>query len=121
MKRTRTIWFSLLALFATVAMAAVPAYAQQKKPNILVIWGDDIGHDNISAYNRGMLDYNTPNIDRIAKEGALFTDHYAQQSCTAGRAAFALGQNPFRTGLLTIGMPARRMACARKTPPSPSC
>ena len=70
-----------------------------------MIWGDDIGHDNISAYNRGMLDYNTPNIDRIAKEGALFTDHYAQQSCTAGRASFALGQNPFRTGLLTIGMP----------------
>ena len=105
MKRTRTIRFSLLALFATVAMVAVPAYAQQKKPNILVIWGDDIGHDNISAYNRGMLDYNTPNIDRIAKEGALFTDHYAQQSCTAGRASFALGQNPFRTGLLTIGMP----------------
>ncbi|WGL16194.1 arylsulfatase [Microbulbifer bruguierae] len=79
--------------------------AQDKKPNILVIWGDDIGHDNVSAYHRGMLDYNTPNIDRIAKEGALFTDHYAQQSCTAGRASFALGQNPFRTGLLTIGMP----------------
>ena len=79
--------------------------AAEKKPNILVIWGDDIGHDNISAYNRGMLDYDTPNIDRIANEGALFTDHYAQQSCTAGRASFALGQNPFRTGLLTIGMP----------------
>jgi len=83
---------------------ALPAQAADK-PNILVIWGDDIGHDNISAYNRGMLDYNTPNIDRIANEGALFTDHYAQQSCTAGRASFALGQNPFRTGLLTIGMP----------------
>lgn len=70
-----------------------------------MIWGDDIGHDNLSAYNRGMLDYHTPNIDRIATEGAIFTDHYAQQSCTAGRASFALGQNPFRTGLLTIGMP----------------
>ncbi len=104
-KTTRRISLSLLALFAAVAMVAAPAYAQQKKPNILVIWGDDIGHDNISAYNRGMLDYNTPNIDRIATGGALFTDHYAQQSCTAGRASFALGQNPFRTGLLTIGMP----------------
>jgi arylsulfatase len=63
------------------------AYAQNKKPNILVIWGDDIGHDNVSAYSRGMMGGGTPNIDRIAKEGALFTDHYAQQSCTAGREA----------------------------------
>lgn len=83
------------------------AYSQgdTKPPNILVIFSDDIGHDNLSAYNRGMLDYHTQNIDRLATEGALFTDHYAQRSCTAGRAAFALGQNPFRTGLLTIGMP----------------
>ncbi|MGD8933528.1 MAG: arylsulfatase [Gammaproteobacteria bacterium] len=96
---------NLTALIAVVGcILALPAPAADK-PNILVIWGDDIGHDNISAYNRGMLDYDTPNIDRIAKEGALFTDHYAQQSCTAGRASFALGQNPFRTGLLTIGMP----------------
>ena len=79
--------------------------AADKKPNILVIWGDDIGIDNISAYNLGMMGYKTPNIDRIAKEGALFTDSYAQQSCTAGRASFILGQHPFRTGLLTIGMP----------------
>jgi len=77
----------------------------QDKPNILVIWGDDIGWDNISAYNHGMMGYQTPNIDRIGKEGAMFTDWYAQQSCTAGRAAFILGQHPFRTGLLTIGMP----------------
>ena len=77
----------------------------QKKPNILVIWGDDIGVHNISAYNRGIMGYRTPNIDRIAKEGALFTDAYGEQSCTAGRAAFILGQHPFRTGLLTIGMP----------------
>jgi arylsulfatase len=86
-------------------LATLPAGAQQKKPNILVIWGDDIGWDNISAYNHGMMGYQTPNIDRIAKEGALFTDAYAQQSCTAGRASFILGQHPFRTGLLTIGMP----------------
>lgn len=75
------------------------------KPNILVIWGDDIGAHNISAYNHGIMGYRTPNIDRIAKEGALFTDAYGQQSCTAGRSAFILGQHPFRTGLLTIGMP----------------
>lgn len=75
------------------------------KPNIVVMWGDDIGVHNISAYNHGIMGYRTPNIDRIAKEGALFTDSYAQQSCTAGRAAFILGQHPFRTGLLTIGMP----------------
>ena len=79
--------------------------AQQKQPNILVIWGDDVGYWNISAYNQGMMGYHTPNIDRLAKEGALFTDFYAQQSCTAGRASFILGQEPFRTGLLTIGMP----------------
>ena len=75
------------------------------KPNILVIWGDDIGVHNISAYNHGIMGYQTPNIDSIAKEGAMFTDSYAQQSCTAGRASFILGEHPFRTGLLTIGMP----------------
>jgi arylsulfatase len=79
--------------------------ADANKPNILVIWGDDVGVHNISAYNHGIMGYQTPNIDRIAKEGALFTDAYAQQSCTAGRASFILGQHPFRTGLLTIGMP----------------
>jgi arylsulfatase A-like enzyme len=78
---------------------------KSQKPNILVIFGDDIGVHNISAYNHGVMGYRTPNIDRIAKEGALFTDAYAQQSCTAGRASFILGQHPFRTGLLTIGMP----------------
>jgi arylsulfatase len=71
-----------------------------KKPNILIIWGDDIGIWNISAYHRGMMGGRTPNIDRIATEGALFTDYYPQQSCTAGRSAFITGQHPFRTGLL---------------------
>jgi arylsulfatase len=79
--------------------------ATQAKPNILVIWGDDIGVHNVSTYNHGVMGYRTPNIDRIGKEGAIFTDAYAQQSCTAGRASFILGQHPFRTGLLTIGMP----------------
>ena len=85
--------------------AAVPAEAAGKKPNILVIWGDDIGYWNVSAYNQGMMGYKTPNIDRIAHEGALFTDWYGQQSCTAGRAAFITGQSPFRTGLLKVGLP----------------
>ncbi len=86
-------------------MVIVLISSAQDKPNILVIWGDDIGWSNVSAYNLGMMGYQTPNIDRIANEGALFTDWYSQQSCTAGRAAFILGQHPFRTGLLTIGMP----------------
>jgi arylsulfatase A-like enzyme len=76
-----------------------------KKPNILILWGDDIGQFNISAYNRGMMGYKTPNIDRIANEGALFTDWYGQQSCTAGRAAFITGQCPIRTGLTKVGLP----------------
>ncbi len=94
---------SLLAL-ATSALAQAPA----KKPNILIIWGDDIGYWNLSAYNQGMMGYKTPNIDRIAKEGALFTDWYGQQSCTAGRAAFVTGQSPFRTGLLKVGLPGAK-------------
>ncbi len=92
----------LVSLFFLVLASHALA---QDKPNILVIWGDDIGVHNISAYNHGIMGYQTPNIDRIAKEGTLFTDSYAQQSCTAGRSSFVLGQHPFRTGLLTIGMP----------------
>lgn len=96
----------VLALFAVAVLAPLNVLAADgKKPNILVIWGDDIGESQISAYTRGMMGYKTPNIDRIANEGMLFTDSYGQQSCTAGRASFILGQEPFRTGLLTIGMP----------------
>jgi arylsulfatase len=95
----------LLALAAHNQKVAAAAQKDGKKPNILIIWGDDIGVHNISAYNHGIMGYRTPNIDRLAKEGALFTDAYGEQSCTAGRAAFILGQHPFRTGLLTIGMP----------------
>jgi arylsulfatase A-like enzyme len=80
-------------------------YAEAKKPNILVIFGDDIGYWNVSAYNQGMMGYKTPNLDRLAKEGAIFTDYYAQQSCTAGRAAFITGQSPIRTGLTKVGLP----------------
>ena len=92
------------------ARKAAPATAQkgQGKPNILVIWGDDIGLWNVSAYNLGQMGYKTPNIDRIAREGALFTDLYGQQSCTAGRGAFLTGQSPFRTGLLKVGLPGAK-------------
>jgi arylsulfatase len=81
------------------------AKQEQRKPNILILWGDDIGYWNVSAYNQGMMGYKTPNIDRIAKEGALFTDWYGQQSCTAGRACFITGQSAFRTGLTKVGLP----------------
>src|SRR5262252_5810134 len=79
--------------------------AKPNKPNILILWGDDIGWWNISYNNRGQMGYRTPNIDRIGHEGATFTDYYGQQSCTAGRAAFITGQNPIRTGLTKVGMP----------------
>ena len=85
-----------------------PGVAAENKPNIVIIWGDDIGYWNVSAYNQGMMGYRTPNIDRIAKEGALFTDWYGQQSCTAGRAAFITGQVGFRTGMLKVGLPGAK-------------
>ena len=88
----------------SVAVSSAPA-PEKKLPNILVIWGDDIGWFNSSAYNRGMMGYRTPNIDRLAREGALFTDWYGQHSCTAGRAAFITGQSPIRTGLTKVGLP----------------
>ena len=92
MNRRWTLRLAMLGLLAPAALA--PAAAQQaQKPNIVVIMGDDIGYWNISAYNRGMMGYRTPNIDRIANEGAIFTDYYGQQSCTAGRAAFITGQS----------------------------
>ena len=76
-----------------------------EKPNILVIWGDDIGQSNISAYTRGMMGYRTPNIDSIADDGMIFTDYYGEQSCTAGRSSFIMGQSVFRTGLSKVGLP----------------
>src|SRR5215204_1349946 len=76
------------------------------KPNILVIWGDDIGISNLSCYSDGMMGYRTPNIDRLAKEGMRFTDSYGEQSCTAGRSSFITGQSGFRTGLTKVGIPA---------------
>jgi arylsulfatase len=87
-----------------------------KAPNIVMIMADDVGIWNLSTYHRGMMGGSTPNIDRLAKEGALFTDYYGQQSCTAGRAAFILGQTPFRTGLLKVGMPAAKQGLQDKDP-----
>ena len=87
-----------------------------KHPNILMLWGDDIGFWNISANNRGMMGYRTPNIDRLANEGLSFTDYYGQQSCTAGRAAFITGQNPLRTGLTKVGMPGADLGLRPEDP-----
>jgi arylsulfatase A-like enzyme len=116
------IWASVGGIFAaTTLMSAAPVTAvdvseKASKPNILIIWGDDIGQFNISAYNMGMMGYKTPNIDRIAKEGALFTDWYGQQSCTAGRAAFITGQSPIRTGLLKVGLPGAPEGMQKEDP-----
>jgi arylsulfatase len=104
----RGILFAALTLATVVMTGSAPAADTTKKPNIVVIWGDDIGYWNVSAYNQGMMGYKTPNIDRIAQEGALFTDWYGQQSCTAGRAAFITGQSGFRTGLLKVGLPGAK-------------
>ena len=96
----------LLALAILIlGVSAAQGQAPATRPNILIIWGDDIGWWNISAYNQGMMGYRTPNIDRLAKEGGVFTDWYGQQSCTAGRAAFITGQVGFRTGMLKVGLP----------------
>jgi arylsulfatase len=90
--------------------------AAPRKPNILIIWGDDIGQFNVSAYNMGMMGYRTPNIDRIGREGAVFTDWYGQQSCTAGRAAFITGQSPIRTGLTKVGLPGAPEGMRKEDP-----
>jgi arylsulfatase A-like enzyme len=105
------VTFVLLALLVSPAVAA-----PTEKPNILVIFGDDIGWFNPSIYNHGMLGYQTPNLDRIGKEGIMFTDAYGQQSCTAGRAAFITGQSPKRTGLLKIGMPGDPLGLKKEDP-----
>jgi arylsulfatase A-like enzyme len=102
--RTSTVFAAMIATL----VGTMTCDAQQKRPNILVIWGDDIGTWNISHNNRGMMGYKTPNIDRIAREGVAFTDYYAQQSCTAGRAAFISGSVPVRSGMTKVGMPGAK-------------
>ena len=115
MSKTSLLMTAIVALPLALGGTA-SAQAPAKKPNVVVIMADDVGIWNISAYHRGMMGGSTPNIDRIAREGALFTDYYAQQSCTAGRAAFILGQTPFRTGLLKVGMPAAKQGLQDKDP-----
>jgi arylsulfatase len=105
----------LLSVLALVSAAAV-AQAQPSKPNILVIWGDDIGQSNISAYTFGLVGYKTPNIDRIASEGMKFTDYYGEQSCTAGRSSFITGQSVFRTGLSKVGLPGAENGMKEEDP-----
>jgi arylsulfatase len=116
MNSTNKVVLVLLALFVVSGLAPSRASAQAKKPNILVIFGDDVGYWNVSAYNQGMIGYKTPNIDRIAKEGALFTNYYGQQSCTAGRAAFISGQSPIRTGLTKVGLPGSPIGIQKQDP-----
>jgi arylsulfatase A-like enzyme len=116
MKWIKNVGLALATVFITGLVLVPTTFAQQKKPNIVVIMGDDVGTWNISAYHRGMMGGSTPNIDRLAKEGALFTDYYAQQSCTAGRAAFILGQTPFRTGLLMVGLPGAKQGLQDSDP-----
>jgi arylsulfatase A-like enzyme len=116
-QRNKLLIYGLSRLVAAAFFSAIaPSQAADKKPNILIIWGDDIGGFNISAYNQGIMSYKTPNIDRIAKEGALFTDWYGQQSCTAGRAAFITGQSPIRTGLTKVGLPGAPEGLKKEDP-----
>ncbi len=110
----KTLVSAVLAL-SVGCLASTVAYAA-KKPNILVIWGDDVGYWNVSHNNRGMMGYKTPNIDRIASEGLSFTDYYGEQSCTAGRAAFITGQHPVRTGLTKVGMPGAAQGLQKEDP-----
>jgi arylsulfatase len=117
--------FAMLALAGMVTTgsaqerkgpAKAPAAAPAKKPNILVIFGDDIGQTNVSAYSMGLMGYRTPNIDRIAREGMIFTDYYAEQSCTAGRSSFLTGQATFRTGLSKVGVPGATVGLQKEDP-----
>jgi len=107
--------FLRLALILLLSLAAMPAAAQDK-PNILIIWGDDIGQSNISAYTMGMMGYRTPNIDRVAQEGMIFTDYYGEQSCTAGRSSFITGQSVYRTGLSKVGLPGAELGLQSEDP-----
>ncbi|UCB49750.1 MAG: sulfatase-like hydrolase/transferase, partial [Deltaproteobacteria bacterium] len=112
--RKSWIMFAFAAL-VLLTWAVGPA-AAAKKPNILVIWGDDVGQTNISAYTFGLVGYKTPNIDRIAKEGIMFTDYYGEQSCTAGRSSFITGQSVFRTGLSKVGLPGADLGIREEDP-----
>jgi arylsulfatase len=111
--RASTRWILISVMVAACALTTATA---QDKPNILVIWGDDVGRANISAYTMGMMGFQTPNIDRIAREGIIFTDYYGEQSCTAGRSSFIMGQSVFRTGLSKVGLPGAELGMRVEDP-----
>jgi len=113
--KTKTVHL-IAVIVVGLALIASPTFAADKKPNIVVFWGDDIGQANISAYTKGLMGYKTPNIDRIANEGMIFTDYYAEQSCTAGRAAFIMGQSVFRSGLSKVGLPGATQGMRAEDP-----
>ena len=115
LKRTRLRGLSS-ALLLGCSFAVLPAWAQDQKPNIVIIWGDDIGVSNVSAYTDGLMGYKTPNIDRVADEGMRFTDYYAEQSCTAGRGSFITGQSGIRTGLTKVGLPGAAVGLQKEDP-----
>ncbi|NIO03981.1 MAG: sulfatase-like hydrolase/transferase, partial [Proteobacteria bacterium] len=116
MKTIRQVFQTVFVVFSVILSLASPAAAETDKPNILVIWGDDIGQTNISAYTMGLGGYRTPNIDRIASEGMMFTDYYGEQSCTAGRSSFITGQSMFRTGLSKVGFPGADLGMRPEDP-----
>src|SRR5262245_55195516 len=106
----------VVALGFAALGTSTPTVAQEKKPNIVIIWGDDIGQSDVSAYSHGLMGFKTPNIDRVAKEGVMFTDYYAEQSCTAGRASFITGQSGLRTGLTKVGLPGATLGLQKEDP-----
>ena len=110
-----------LGLLGCGTQSATVHAAEQSKANIVIIWGDDIGQSDVSAYSRGLMGFKTPNIDRVAKEGMMFTDFYAEQSCTAGRASFITGQSGLRTGMTKVGLPGSPLGLSEKIRPSPNC
>lgn len=108
----RSVHLAIIPIFLATCSLASAA----DKPNIVIIWGDDIGRSNISAYTHGVMGYKTPNIDRVAREGMMFTDYYAEQSCTAGRASFIMGQHGLRTGLTKVGLPGAKIGMQKEDP-----
>ncbi len=117
-RRFSSIWAITISL--GLVLSAMPSFAQDaaapQKPNIIIIWGDDVGQSNISAYSHGVMGYKTPNIDRVAREGMMFTDYYAEQSCTAGRSSFLTGQSGLRTGLTKVGLPGAPVGLQKEDP-----
>ncbi|MCZ6916542.1 MAG: arylsulfatase [Gemmatimonadetes bacterium] len=115
MSPTRLVIFAAIPFVLASGQGFTDADAQDR-PNILVVWGDDIGQSNISAYTKGVMGYRTPNIDRVANEGMIFTDYYGEQSCTAGRSSFIMGQSVFRTGLSKVGLPGADLGMQMEDP-----